>query len=243
MVQSIGNHLQKDGWNTEIHLEGDAYSPLDLCWTAYLCPEEYYELLNRFPHDKTLFSEQLIHSGEYVLLRYRVDRIPLYEETVDAWLHQREFCYNPANTLPLSKFTDVFYDLWFKYAETCNNNLDYAIFDASLVSHMTNDLMRNYHARPVELAKHLNKLLNAVCELQPIVFYLYSDDVEKRVTEARIARKQQPLGERSIQFWKERATVDQAVLPMLQVETHWLDISKGQWDTRLFEILDQIGAK
>ena len=75
MVQSIGSYLQKAGWNTEIHLEGDAYSPLDLCWTAYLRPEEYMELLSRFPHDTALFSKHLIHTGEYLLLRYRVDRI------------------------------------------------------------------------------------------------------------------------------------------------------------------------
>ena len=175
-----------------------------------------------------------------MLLRYRVDRIPLYEEAVDNWLHQREFCYNPANTLPLSKFTDVFYDLWFKYAENCNNNLDYAIFDASLVSHMTNDLMRNYHTRPVELAKHLNKLLNVVCGLHPIIFYLYSDDVEKRITEARIARNQPPLGEYSLQFWKERAAMDQEVLPLLNVDTSWMDISNGQWGTRQFEIMTRI---
>lgn len=65
---------------------------------------------------------------------------------------------------------------------------DYAIFDASLISHMTNDMVRNYNASEDEILNHLKELLQSVRQLNPIVFYLSSNDVDNRLVMARQSR-------------------------------------------------------
>ena len=117
---------------------------------------------------------------------------------------------------------------------------DFAVFDASLVSHMTNDMMRNYNASPKEIIGHLQSLLRAVDKLNPIVFYLYSGDVRSRLIDARQNRKQAPLTNEQIAFWEKRKQLDLAVLPMLSVESIFLDISDNKWDSAVTEILTKL---
>lgn len=230
MVQALERQLRKDGYRVKAHYEGDADSPLDLCWTAYLTPAEYQELLSRYPDWRALLVENTIHAGDYYLVRYRVDRVPLYSDEIDQYLHNKEFCYNHESTVPLPVFTRVFGDLWSAYRDAGFETLDYELFDASLVGHMTNDLTRNYHASMQELAWHLNALLEIIKEKSPIVFYLYSDDVSRRVTEARISRGQTPLSEAQLQFWEKRMQMDMQILPNIQAEVCYVDISQKNWD-------------
>ena len=237
-VQILSEKLRNNGYSVKYHLEGDPDSPLDLCWAAYLTIPEYEELILKYPSYADEFTANTIYKSNYILLRYQVRQDILYSQEIRDELHKREFCYNPANKVPLTRFTEVFSDLWKYYADNIENDCDYEIFDASLVSHMTSDMVRNYNASDAELIYHLETLIKSINHLRPVIFYLSSDNVLERLINARISRGQIPLSEDKIQFWETRKEKDLSVLPNLSIESHIIDISNESWDCGILKMLE-----
>lgn len=186
------------------------------------------------------FRRTSFFQGEYILLRYQVGRTELYSHELHDELHKHEFCYNPTNIAPLAKFTEVFFNLWQKFEKSVDNKWDYEIFDASLVSHMTNDLVRNYNASETEMVKHLEVLLQTIYPLNPIVFYLSSKNVRERLIKARQSRSQTALTNEQISFWEKRKQIDLPILSRLSVESHIMDISYGNWNSAISEIVSRV---
>jgi Cdc6-like AAA superfamily ATPase len=237
VVKLLSEKLRNLGYAVSFHLEGDPDSPLDICWAAYLTIMEYDDLLISYPSLADKLSENVIFQGDYILLRYQVGRTALYSSELNDKLHQKEFCYNPANTVPQSKFTEVFLNLWKRFASSKEVNLDYVIFDASLVSHMTNDLIRDYNASTDEIVIHLEELLKTIDHLNPLVFYLSSQNVSERLTKAKQSRNQTPPTTEQIKFWEKRKETDVPVLSKLSVKSYIMDISNENWDSVISEIV------
>lgn len=236
---TLSEKLRNLGYSVKCHIEGDPDSPLDLCWTAYLTMPEYENLLILYPTFVDELSKNIIFQGDYILLRYKARQTQLYSQELHDELRKHEFCYNPDNIVPLSKFTEVFLNLWQRFAKSDENKCDYAIFDASLVSHMTNDLVRNYNSSEIEIVQHLEILLQAIYPLNPIIFYLSSENVCERLIEARQSRGQTPPTNEQINFWEKRKQIDLPVLSKLSVETHIMDISNDNWNVAVSEILSR----
>ena len=196
----------------------------DCCWSFHI---EYLGYILIF-----IFSYREISNGKY--------KINLYSSELHDELHNREFCYNSTNIAPLSKFTEVFSNLWQRFAESDEVKCDYTIFDASLVSHMTSDMLRNYNASEDEMAKHLEVLLQTVQSLNPIVFYLSSKNVCERLIKARQSRGQTSPTDEHIRFLEKREQIDLPVLARLAVESHIMDITNGNWDSVIDEIVSRV---
>lgn len=239
-VKVLSEVLRNLGYSVKHHMEGDAASPLDLCWTAYLTPLEYKKLLNSYPEFANELSQNILFQGDYILLRYQVGRSKLYSQELHDELHKLEFCYNPTNVAPLSKFTEVFLDLWKRFVDSEDGKWDYAIFDASLVSHMTSDMVRNYNASVTEMVAHLEALLQVISSLNPIIFYLSSNNVRDRLIKARQSRRQTPLTDEQIKFWEKRKEIDLPVLSKLSIQSQMMDISNDNWDAVISEIVSQV---
>lgn len=239
-VNRLGERLHSLGFSVKCHIEGDPDSPLDLCWAAYLTKSEFADLLAKYPVFAGEFHKNVIYQGEYVLLRYQVGQTELYSQELHTELHKKEFCYNPGNIAPLSKFTEVFLNLWSRYAQCEEIKCDYALFDASLVSHMTNDLARNYNASIDEMVNHLEALIQSVRSINPIVIYLSSQDVRARLIKARKSRGQSSPDHEQIEFWEKRKQMDMLVLPKLSVESHVMDISNDNWNSVIAEIISRV---
>ena len=239
-VYESSENLRNLGYSVRYYVEGDPYSPLDLCWAAYLTIPEYERLLISYPIFVDELSKNIIFKGDYILLRYQVGRTGLYSQELNDELHKREFSYSSTNVAPLGKFTKVFLDLWQRFAKSDDNKWDYIIFDASLVSHMTNDLIRNYNASEDEMVKHLEILLQIISHLNPIVFYLSSENICERLIKARQNRGQTPPSIEQIRFWGRRKQIDLPILSRLSVESHIMDISNDNWSSVISEIVSRI---
>ena len=112
-VNLLSKMLIEKNYSVDYHIEGDPLSPIDLCWTAYLTTEEYEDILQRYRSCTNDIIDNTIWNGEYVLLRYQIERTPLYPHELFKELHNKEFCHNPENsTVPLHKYTEVFLGLW-----------------------------------------------------------------------------------------------------------------------------------
>lgn len=239
-VSALGEKLRNLGYSVKCHFEGDPDSPLDLCWAAYLTKSEYENLLITYPIFADELADNIIFQGEYIMLRYQIGRTKLYSSELHDELHKHEFCYNPTNIAPLSKFTEVFLNLWQRFAKSDENKLDFEIFDASLVSHMTSDMVRNYSASKVDMVKHLEALLETINHLNPIVFYLSSYNERERLIKARQSRDQTTLTNEQISFWEKRKQIDLPILTRLSVEAHIMDISNDNWDSIISEIVSRV---
>ncbi|ABX42438.1 P-loop NTPase family protein [Lachnoclostridium phytofermentans] len=239
-VHKLSDKLRSLGYSVKSHVEGDPTSPLDLCWAAYFTIPEYENLLIVYPTFAEELSKNIIYRDDYILLRYQVECTPLYSSELHAKLHKHEFCYNPVNTVPLSKFTEVFTNLWKEFAYNGVSENDYVIFDASLVGHITNDLIRNYNASEAELVEHIETLLHIIRSMNPIIFYLSSDNVCERLIKARDSRKQTPPDNGRIEFWEKRKQIDLSVLSQLSVQSQIIDITNEDWDSAISYIASQV---
>ncbi len=240
-VHKLSEKLRSLGYSTISYIEGDSDSPLDLFCVAYLDRLEYENLLVSYPIFSDTLSKNVIYKGEYILLRYQIEQTPLYSQELNERLHKFEFCYNPNNNIvTLSKFTEVFVNLWKQFAQSDAIEYDYAVFDASLVAHMTNDLIRNYNASKSELVNHIEKLLQTIHSLNPVIFYLSSEDVRERLIKARQSRGQTYPDDERINFWEKRKQMDLSVIPDLSVKSHIIDIKNDNWDLVISKIISQL---
>jgi hypothetical protein len=166
---ALARNLRSLGLSAECFLEGDLNSPLDLFSTAYMAAPEYESLLSQYPHCADRLSNNSILLGKHVLVRYQNADQRLFPPATYQFLREREFSYLPQTPVPLDTFTEVFAALWRKYALSERAQTDYAIFDGSLISHMSSDLMRSYNASSEIIAAHISALIQEVRCLSPVI--------------------------------------------------------------------------
>ena len=133
--------------------------------------------------------------------------------------------YPPA--IPFIVFSETYLQCWRNFMENQFKKDFILILDGTLFHRQINDLIREYGASDEVVAKHILKLLDVIQTLNPIVFYLLSNDVGKCLTQARISRKQSIPTEERIAFWENRKRVDLYVLEKLPVESYTLSIDDG----------------
>lgn len=241
-VNLLAKRLRDLGYSVSSHLEDDADGPLDLCWTAYLTKEEYDSIAIAYPAYADKLAQSIIEQSDYILLQYQIGSTPLFPPELHHELCKREFCYNPVNSIvPLSTFTEVFVARWQKFVHSKEAaSVDFAVFDGSLISHMTNDLIRNYNASKDQVLHHLEHLIQAVLSLNPVIYYLASQNVCQQLIHARESRGQAFPTDTQIKFWEQRMRMDLSVLPELSLDAHIADISNKDWQLIISKIITNI---
>ncbi len=229
-ASALAKNLRDFGLSAECFLEGDAKSPLDLFSAAYMKSSEYEGLLSQYPDYANRLSKNAVLLGGHALLRYQNAKQRLFPPSLDLFLREREFCYLPKSPVPIDIFTEVFSALWRSYARGERKEADYAIFDGSLISHMSSDLMRNYGASSGRIAAHFGALIGEVHHLSPVVFYLSPSDAGQCLKSARQSRGQPPPTENDLRFWQCRKAMDMVVLEKIPLIAHVIDIGDGLWD-------------
>ena len=240
LVTRLCQKLAANGYRAIAYMEGDIYSPLDLFWSALLTRTEYEQILYNYPDYVCDISRNSIFLTDYVLVRYQ-DLIKRYfSAELYKILKSHEFCYHPAHPQPLAQYTQVFSELWQRFATADHAAQDFVVMDGSLMHHQINDLMCNYDASEDDMVWHLAELIQTVRSLNPIVFYLSSQNADNQLVKAWKSRgKAEPTAE-MIAFWLNRKETDLRVLNRLVVESHHLDITNNEWDAVLDVILQRL---
>jgi hypothetical protein len=232
--------LRSFGYSAYCILEGDSDSPLDLFYVSYLTGGEYRELLRSYPAWSDELQKKSLVEPDYALVRYQDTKRKYYSPELYGYLKEHELCYNTENPVPLSKFSEVFVNLWRLFAEKDIIKQDNLIFDGSLLHHQVNDLIRNYNATEDQIAAYLSVLIRTIESLNPMVFYLSTQDVCSQLTKARQSRGQTPPAYEQIVFWQKRKQMDLSLLERLPVKSRIIDISDGNWDSALENIFSSI---
>lgn len=229
--------LHSSGYSATCFLEGDSNSPLDLFYVSYLTRDEYGEILRSYPSLADELRKGSIVEPDYALVRYQDAERKHFSSELYRYLKSHEFCYNTENPVPMSQYGEVFINLWRRFAENKTTNQGYYIFDGSLLHHQINDLLRNYDATENQIASHLCMLTQTIAFLNPVVFYLSTQDVGSRLAKARQSRGQTPPTYEQIEFWKKCKRMDLSMLERLPIESHIIDISDDSWDFALENII------
>jgi len=236
-TQKLHDKLRDSGFSVNSYCEFDFPNPIDFYCTAYFKQDEYDNML--IEHDT--FAEAIKHNTviaeDVRLVRYFNNKTPLFPKPLLEVLCKNEFCWMPTNLIPLVEYTRVYRAVWNQFAKNVNNQLDFMIFDGSLIHHPINDMMRNYNATSKQIASHLNMLLDAINVLNPKIIYLSTDNVAKRLRKSHISREQNPPSDEQVQFWEARKKMDLSVLQKLFLPCNFYDVTQENWDEHINTIV------
>lgn len=222
--------LNRNGHQASCHLEGDTDNPIDLCWFAYLTKSEFQKLILAYRPFADELAARSIAENDYVLVQYQNRQTMFYTPELYEYLKKREACYKPAAPVPIDAFTAIFQNRWRRFLDSDHAECDYAVFDGAFLHHPINDLLRNYDASDEELFKHMKTILQMITPLNPVVFYLSSENVEERLRKATLSRGQNAPTMDQICFWENRKRCDLLMLENLPMESHIINLTQDNWD-------------
>jgi Cdc6-like AAA superfamily ATPase len=235
-AEKLCDMLTSKGYTANCFLEADINNPIDLYWYAYLSKPEYAEILGIYPEYANKLTEEAIQEEDYVLLRYQDfnfatnEPVGFYSPELYELLKEREVCYRAKNPVCLPIFTKVFVNRWKSFLKSYHAKRDFVIFDASLLAHQINDMLRNYQLSDEKILQHIKTVWTEIKPYPFVVFYLESTDIWERIRSANISRGQSVPPQGQTAFWENRKRLDMLALNALPIEYHRFDISYGNWD-------------
>lgn len=236
----ICDALQARGKTAKCYLEFDYTNPIDFYAVAYLKQDEYKYLIELNPtHAKDIY-ENTISVDDVRLVRYYKGKAAVFSSPLLDYFRERELCWQPRNPIPFEGYTRVFRLIWECFVQSEDVNLEYLIFDGSLLHHPVNDMMRNYNTDTDRIISYIKELLLIVKPLNPQIIYLSADDVGERLRKARISRAEEPYTDNQLQFWEKRKQVDLVVLEQLSVPCTIYDITNENWDEAFNQIMEDL---
>jgi GrpB-like predicted nucleotidyltransferase (UPF0157 family) len=239
-TQKLCDKLRGMGYSVDRYREFYFPNPIDFYSTAYVKQDEYDVILVEYAGFAEDIKSNTVIADDIRLVRYYNQKTPLFSEPLLGRFRDREFCWNPANLIPLSEYTRVYKSVWEQFVQNTSNQLDYLIFDGSLIHHPINDMTRNYNAASEQITCHLNTLIETVGSFHPQIIYLSSDNVAERLKKARISRKETPPSDEQIRFWEDRKDMDYAVMRKLSIPCDAYDISHENWDSAIDVMMERI---
>jgi len=237
-TQKLYDKLCKARFSVDRYLEFDFPNPIDFYATAYFKLDDYNDMLEKYDEFSESIERNAVVADDIRLVRYYNQETPLFHEPLLGMMRKHEFCWKPTNVVSLSEYTRVFKSVWERFAQNESSQMDYLIFDGSLIHHPINDMMRNYNADIEQISHHLNTLIEAVSSLRPKIIYLSSDNVAERLRKARISRQQTSLSNGQILFWEERKKMDLDVIQRLSIPCNIYDITQENWDEHIDSIFN-----
>lgn len=240
LSKKLCDKLCEMGYAAKAYIEFDFDNPIDFYCTAYFKQDEYEKLLIEYSAFSKDIRKYTIFADDVKLIRYYERETPLFTEPLLGELCRNEFCWKPKNLVPINEYTRVYKAVWEQFAEKTNNNFDYLIFDGSLFHHPINDMMRNYQVSNDQAAYHVNTLIEAIRNLNPLVCYLMSENVSEQLKKARVSRNQLAATTEQIKFWEERKNMDFAVMQQITIPCDVYDISGEDWDSVIDTLIGKI---
>lgn len=241
MVDSLAFALRAKGYQVRSYLEFDFANPIDFYSTAYFRNNEYNRFCAHYEKHLSLIKQYSIPAGNATLVRYYDQNTPLFDEPLLSELELYEFCYKPTRVIPFQEYTDTYEHIWKRFAHSLDRETDYYLFDGSLLHHPLNDMIRNYDVDVLQAGLHVKSMLNAISAIKYHVFYLYTNDISRRLIQAHKSRNQKrPSGDK-IEFWKKRYAYDQLILDKYIGKYTSIDVSESGWNSAMNRIILSLG--
>ena len=239
MAKKLCEDLRSEGKTAKTYVEFDYTNPIDFYCVAYYSAEEYETLCAEYPqHEKTI-QTNTVPAGNARLIHYFNEDTPLFEEPLLSEFMEREFCYNPRNPVSFEDYSEAYVAVWKNFVASLSGDVDFIIFDGSLLHHPINDMIRNYSATKEQVLTHTQKLLDSLGKTEYELYYLQTDDIEKQLKTAYRNRGQNTPDSADILFWENRYTYDRFVLSNIDCNCRVYDVT-DKWDEIEREIMKEI---
>ncbi len=240
MVQALSRELTNSGYKVKAYLEGDCKNPIDFYNTAYYSIYEYEKLCNKYGSSIDAISENTIMTENARLVRYGNEKTFIFDEPLLSELAENELCYHPKKTISIDKYISVYTEIWKNYQREVNEEVDFAIFDGSLLHHPLNDMINNYRINEQQAVRYISALLNTLELSKKYIFYLKTNNIPQQLRTARKERGQNEPTKIQIEYWKKRYEYEMSVLSAIDEKYQILDISDNGWNLARKEILHTI---
>lgn len=145
--------------------EGD-YSPVDLAWCAWMTPEEYAAMIERFGALEEEIVRNTVREGDCLVVTYtkiRTDDRSVFKAFEDFEI------YNGRKTL--AQLKEIVFSRYEKYRGTGG------LFECAFFQNIIEDLILYHQLSDDEIVAFYRELWNVIDEENFLLLYLYSDDV------------------------------------------------------------------
>ena len=239
MAKKLCEDLQLVGKTAKAYVEFDCTNPVDFYCVAYYAAEEYETLCAEYPQYRNTIRTNTVNAGNARLIHYFDEDTPLFEEPLLSDFMEREFCYNPRNPVSFEAYSEAYVSVWKNFTDSLSNDVDFIIFDGSLLHHPINDMIRNYGATKEQALSHIQKLVSMLSKVKYKIYYLQTADITAQLQTAYHNRGQEQPDDSVIAFWEKRYTYDCFVLSHIDSGYRSYDIT-NKWNDVEREIVNEL---
>ncbi len=239
MAKKLFEDLRSAGKTAKTYVEFDYTNPIDFYCVAYYNAEEYETLCAEYPQYEKTIRTNTVDAGDARLIHYFDEDTPLFEESLLSEFMEREFCYNPRNSISFEDYSEAYVAVWKNFVASLSDDVDFIIFDGSLLHHPINDMIRNYSATKEQVLTHIQKLLDSLGKTEYKIYYLQTADIAAQLQIAYHNRGQNQPDDSAIAFWEKRYDYDCFTLNSISVKYQVFDI-QYKWNNVEKEILKEL---
>lgn len=236
--QLLQRYFLKKGIDSNIFIEGCEH-PIDLPFYSYLSLSEYSNLLIKYPIQSEWLQQNSIIEDSYVLSPYKTPKPYPENDMLIEYLSSKEFCYSSKPIVSFDTFKKVFYRRFEQYVTkvTCEHKI--TIFESVLLQHQIHDINRLYpHIKDNEIVEYLNRIANILKPLNPVLFYISQNSVEKSLKHTAIIRsKPKWSSEETIAYYIRRKKLELDAIKTFPFDSIILDNTDYNWDKMFDKIL------
>lgn len=171
----INGYLRENNIATHLYQEDD-YSPTDLKWHAVMTRNEYDRLLQKYSDIAAEISKNTVfHNGQPIV---SYNKIICLDQEFYREMEGYEI-YN--GKLPLQDFCSILQIRWSSFAKEASQKEELTIFENALLQSQVNDLLAIHTLDDQTIYSYLNRLVDPILSLNPVLIYLCAEDVEETI--------------------------------------------------------------
>lgn len=165
-----GNNLKSSLYN-----EGDLNHPADFESVACLTDTEYNHLISKY--DKELFDKFLIKKGNDNFISYgKMKReVP---NVIDDKIFEAVSKYDIYN-LPLEQYSKLCKEKWQSFASKAQETDVISVFECCFLQNPLTLMLARHNADKSYIKNYINELVEIIKNLNPLLIFLFQDDVKK----------------------------------------------------------------
>jgi hypothetical protein len=252
-AKKIAEFYTERGLKTNLYNEGD-YHPADLAWNACIPNEKLESVLSPFADFRDEINKSIHIEDGYAIVSYtqvKTENQAFYKDMESYEVYD--------NRVPFEVFESLHRKRWEAFSKHAKSKNELTVFECAFLQNHISQLMMWQLVDVEIIIQHLNKLLQTVTELSPVLVYLSQPDI--RETVERVARQRvsdhgswidgfigytenTPYGKRHglkgfdglIELLETRKSAELKVIESLSIETIILENSNFDWDNQWTEL-------
>ena len=239
----VKEHLEKEGVKVKLYQEGDSSHPADYESTACLNDEQFHDILERFPESRDAIQGCTKKKGSRFFIQYR------NLKSEDSSLIEDLAAYD-VYELDLDMYEDVSYNYWREFMEHTNFCEEVYIFECCFLQNPFTKFIAKHNSAPLRLENYLKKISALIKPLNPLLIYLYQENVDQSFNHVYEERSQewrefftdyhvnQGYGKENglkgyhglVEFLEMRRNLEMRILEDLPVKHMLIENGEKDWD-------------